>query len=92
MKSKKNKILKNKTLKKHKSLNPEIKVLKKGFPIYASKKSYGDKILEYTKKQEDRYHSSCLFGNMSWFGDFKQAKSYKTKEQNIYKWNIKKTY
>jgi hypothetical protein len=89
MRSKKNKIAKNKTKKNNTYFNPSIKLLKKGFPIFASKKSYGDKILEYTKQQENKYHNSCLFGNMSWFGDFKQAKSYKTQEQNIYKWEIK---
>jgi hypothetical protein len=89
MRSKKIKIVKNKTKKNKTYFKPSIKILKKGFPIFASKKSYGDKILEYTKQQENKYHNSCLFGNMSWFGDLKQAKSYKTQEQNIYKWEIK---
>ena len=81
---------KNKT-RKNFGIIPSLKILKTGFPLYASKKSYGDKILEHTKEEEDKYNDSCLFGNMSWFGDFEQAKSYKTKEQNIYKWTIKKS-
>jgi len=88
-----NKNNKNKTRKNKSSLDnwlkPSLKILKPGYPLYASKKSYGDKILEYTKEQEKKYHDFCLFGNMSWFGDLEQAKSYKTKDQNIYKWKIK---
>jgi hypothetical protein len=87
-----NKNQKNKT-RKHKLssniLKPSLKILKPGYPLYASKKSYGDKILEHTQEEEKKYKDSCLFGNMSWFGDLEQAKSYKTKEQNIYKWKIK---
>ena len=90
MKTKSNKIAKNKTRKNIKSLNPSLNILKVGYPLYASKKSYGDTILEYTKDQEKKYKDGCLFGNMSWFGDLEQAKSYKTKDQNIYKWTIKK--
>jgi hypothetical protein len=89
MKTKKNKTLKNKTL-KNKTLKPLIRVLKNGFPLYASKKSYGDTILEYTKEQEKKHNDSCLFENMSWFGDLERAKSYKTKDLQIYKWTIKK--
>jgi len=83
--------IKNTTRKnKHSLIKPSLRVLKTGYPLYASKKSYGDKILEHTKEEEEKYNDSCLFGNMSWFGDLEQAKSYKTKEQNIYKWKIKK--
>ena len=90
MTTRRNKIKKNKT-RKIRSLNkPSLKVLKIGYPLYASKKSYGDKILEHTKEEEKKYNDSCLFGNMSWFGDLEQAKSYKTEDQNIYKWKIKK--
>jgi hypothetical protein len=90
MRSKKNKISKN-TTKKNTKHTLSFKILKMGYPLYASKKSYGDKILEHTKAEEQKYGDSCLFGNMSWFGDLEQAKSYKTKDQNIYKWKIKKT-
>jgi hypothetical protein len=91
MRTKKHQISKNKTRKIKTQFSPSIKLLKKGFPIYASKKLYGDKILQHTREEEEKYHDSCLFGNMSWFGDLKQAKSYKTPEQNIYKWTIKNT-
>jgi len=89
MKTKRNRTTKNKTL-KNKTLKPLIRVLKNGFPLYASKKSYGDTILEYTKEQEKKHNDSCLFENMSWFGDLERAKSYKTKDLQIYKWTIKK--
>lgn len=79
-----------KTYSKKYVLTPSVKILKPSYPLYASKKSYGDKILEYTKKEEQKYNDSCLFGNMSWFGDLEQAKSYKTAYQNIFKWTIKK--
>jgi len=88
--TRRNKIRKNKT-RKNRSPKPSLKVLKIGYPLYASKKSYGDKILEHTKEEEKKYNDSCLFGNMSWFGDLEQAKSYKTEDQNIYKWKIKKS-
>lgn len=86
--TRRNKTKKNTTRKK--IITPSIKILRKGFSLYASKKSYGDKILEYTKEQENKYNDNCLFGNMSWFGDLEQAKSYKKPDQNIYKWIIKK--
>jgi hypothetical protein len=89
MKTKRNRTSKNKTL-KNRRLKPLIRVLKNGFPLYASKKSYGDTILEYTKEQEKKYSDSCLFKNISWFGDLERAKSYKTKDLQIYKWTIKK--
>ena len=75
---------------KNKLLKPSLKILNINYPLYASKKYQGNTILEYTKKQEDNYHDSCLFGNISWFGDLEQARGYKTKEQEIYKWTIKK--
>ena len=87
----KNKTKSNKTKSNNNSLNPSLHILKVGFPLYASKKSYGDSILEYTKEQEEKYDDNCLFGNMSWFGDLEEAKIYKTNEQNIYKWTIKNT-
>jgi hypothetical protein len=89
MKTKRNRTSKNKTS-KNRTSKPLFKVLKNGFPLYASKKSYGDTILEYTKEQEKKHNDSCLFENMSWFGDLERAKSYKTKDLQIYKWTIKK--
>jgi hypothetical protein len=81
--------VKNRT-KKNRPDKPQLKILKVGFPLFASKKSYGDKIIEYTKEQEKKFDDHCLFGNMSWFGDYDEAKSYKQADQNIYKWTIKK--
>jgi hypothetical protein len=80
----------NKTKKNYKVIKPLLKKLKVGYPLYAAKKSYGSTILDYTKKEEQKYKDSCLFGNMSWFGDLEQAKSYKTNDLNIFKWSIKK--
>ena len=80
------KSIKNKTRKVTGDI--QVKVLKPNFPIYASKKDYGATILEHTKEEEEKYKDSCLFGNMSWFGDFQQAKSYKQEGQQIYKWKI----
>lgn len=90
MKTKRNRTSKNKTIKKNNFAKPLFKVLKIGYPLYASKKNYGDSILEYTKEQEKKHNDSCLFNNMSWFGDLERAKSYKTKDLHIYKWTIKK--
>jgi hypothetical protein len=94
MKSKKIQIKKNinnKTIKRKtftQSFNPLLKILHKGYFIYASKKFNGDEILKYTKEQEEKYKDSCLFGNMSWFSDYEIAKGYVTKETNINKWKI----
>lgn len=90
MKTKKNiKNLRSKTS-KHKINGPSIKILHKGFPIFASKAYTGDQILKYTRDGEKRTNNHCLFENISWFGDYIQAKSYKTKETHINKWKIKK--
>jgi hypothetical protein len=80
---------KSKTI-KNKSLYPSLKILKKGYPLYASKQYEGSSILEYNKNEELKYNDKCLMQNSSWFGDLNVAKSYKTKDTNIYKWNIKK--
>jgi hypothetical protein len=93
MKTKSNKIAKNKTIKKiQKSLRlkPSLKILKKGYPLYASKAYEGSSILEYNKKEELKYNDKCLMQNSSWFGDLNVAKSYKTKDTHIYRWTAKK--
>jgi hypothetical protein len=93
MKTRKNiKNLRSKTSKtsKNKIKNPSIKIFNKGFPIFASKVYSGDQILKYTSNGEKKTNDHCLFENISWFGDYIQAKSYKTKETNINKWIIKK--
>jgi len=89
MKTKKNKFVKNKTRKIY-SIKPSIKVLKTGFPLYASKKYEGSTILEYNKNQEIKYHNKCLMQNSSWFGDLIVAKNYKTNDTHIYRWKTKK--
>jgi len=90
MKTKRNKNIKNKTIKKGKIIKPSLKILKIGYPLYASKQYEGSTILEYNKNEELKYHDKCLMQNSSWFGDLKVAKSYKTKDTHIYKWNAKK--
>jgi hypothetical protein len=80
----------NHTKKKTNYARPSLKTLHLGFPLYASKKSHGATILEYTKEEEKKYHNACLYGNMSWFGDYEEARHYKTNETNIFQWKIKK--
>ena len=92
MKTKSNKIAKN-INRKHKtrkniSIKPSLKILKKGYPLYASKQYEGSTILEYNKNEELKYNDKCLMQNSSWFGDLNVAKSYKTKDTN----DIKLTY
>jgi hypothetical protein len=97
-KSKKKYITRKKTIKKRPSrekrhshsLYPAIRTFKKGFPLYASKTYSGDVILEYTKKQEEIFKDKCLMDNISWFGDYKEAKYYKTNQNHLYKWSVKK--
>jgi hypothetical protein len=67
-----------------------VKILRKGFPLYASKKYEGSAILEYNKEQELKYNDKCLMQNSSWFGDLDVAKSYKTKDTHIYLWKTMK--
>jgi hypothetical protein len=80
---------KNKTRKKH-HMNPALKYLHIGYPLYASKKHEGDKLLEYKRKMELETGDHCLLENSSWFGDLNVAKSYKKDDTHIYKWSIKK--
>ena len=89
MKTKSNRIVKN-TTRKNKKQSPSLKVLKKGYPLYASKSYEGSTILEYNKSEELKYHDKCLMQNSSWFGDLNVAKSYKTKDTHIYRWTAKK--
>lgn len=67
-----------------------VKKLKKGFKMYASKSFNGQKILDYTKKQEKKYKKKCIKENLNWFGNLKEAKIYKTSKNHIYRWKIKK--
>lgn len=91
MVTRRNKIKKNKTRKIMGLLKPSLKVLKFGYPLYAAKSYEGSSILKYNKEQEEKYHDKCLMINSSWFGDLEVAKSYKTKENHIYRWTTKKT-
>jgi len=70
---------------------PSLKILYVGYPLYASKQYEGSTILEYNKSEEIKYNDKCLMQNSSWFGDLNVAKSYKTKDTHIYRWNIDKT-
>lgn len=90
MTTRRNKIKNNKTRKNMSLKLPSLKVLKIGYPLYASKSYEGSTILKYNKEQENKYHDKCLMVNSSWFGDLKVAKSYKTKDNHIYRWNTKK--
>ena len=92
MKTKRNKIkkIKKNITRKNNYIKPSLKKLKVGYPLYAAKSYEGSTILKYNKEQEDKYHDKCLMQNSSWFGDLKVAKSYKTKDNHIYRWEIKK--
>jgi hypothetical protein len=91
MNTKRMKKMNNKTRKNKKipTETPLLKVLKIGYPLYASKAYEGSAILEYNKEQEEKYHDKCLMQNSSWFGDLNVAKSYKTKDTHIYLWKTK---
>lgn len=87
---KKNINLNNKTQKKSlTNRKHSLKILPKGYPLYASKQYKGDTILEYNKSEEIKYNDKCLMQNSSWFGDLDVAKIYRTKDEHIYRWNIK---
>jgi hypothetical protein len=79
----------NKTIKNRKII-PKLKLLEKGFSLFASKKFEGDKLLEFKKKAEDKSKDHCLLDNSSWFGSLNVAKSYKKSDTHIYEWKIKK--
>jgi hypothetical protein len=67
----------------------DLLILKEKHPIYASKKYDGDKVLEFQKKAVIESKDNCLLDNSSWFGTYKVAKSYETKETNLYKFKFK---
>lgn len=90
MTTRRNKIKKNKTKKIRSLKYPSLKILKFGYPLYASKKHEGDKLLEYKMNAEKKAKDHCLLDNSSWFGDLNVAKSYKKKDTQIYKWKINK--
>jgi len=89
MKTRRVKKSNNKTI-KHRKQQPKLKFLGVGYPLFASKKFEGDKLLEFKKKAEQQSNDHCLLDNSSWFGSLKVAKSYKTADTKIYEWKIKK--
>lgn len=93
MKTKRSKNMKTKnntTKKTYTIVQPSLKSLKIGYPLYASKLYEGSTILEYNRNEELKYHDKCLMQNSSWFGDLNVAKSYKTQNTHIYKWKVNK--
>lgn len=81
---------KNKT-RKNRIINPDIKILEKDIRLYGAKnKNLGYKILDYTKSNEIKKKKYCVYENISWFAGLEQAKHYKGKKDDIFKWNIKK--
>jgi len=98
MKTKKQRTNKNRTNKnrtnknrtnKNRTNKPLLRKLEINFPLYASKKFDGEKLLEYKKAAELKTNDHCLLENSSWFGDLDVAKSYKKDNTRIYKWKIK---
>lgn len=91
--TKRNIRIKNKTQKKYikKTPIPEVKLLKQNYIIYGAKnKDLGGKVLEYTKANEIKKHSHCVYENISWFAGLEQAKHYKGKNDLIFKWKVDK--
>ena len=80
----------NTTKKTYTKVYPSLKNLKIGYPLYASKLYEGSTILEYNRNEEVKYNDNCLMQNSSWFGDLNVAKSYKTQNTHIYKWEVNK--
>jgi hypothetical protein len=90
VKTKKSKINKN-TTRKNKQFSPDIKILETGFSLYGAKnKTMGFKILDYTKSNEQKKRTHCVYENISWFACLEQAKHYKGKDDEIFKWDINK--
>ena len=88
--TKKNKKSNNKTQKRINN-SPEIKMLKKEILIYGAKnKDLGGKVLEYTKSNENKKRTHCVYDNISWFAELEQAKHYKGKNDLIFKWKVNK--
>ena len=68
---------KNKTRKKTQHKYPELKILPKEYIIYGAKpKHLGANILEYTRRNENKKHTHCVYENISWFAGLEQAKHY----------------
>jgi hypothetical protein len=91
MKTKKNKIIKNKTIKKR-IIEPSIKILKVGDSLYGAKSHSGEEILKYTKLMSQKNKKKCIIQNISWFSNLEVAKNFSKASNNthIYKWKISK--
>ena len=90
--TKKNKTIKNKTIKnKTNKTTPTLKKLEKGYILYGAKdKTQGFQILDYTKNMEKQKKRHCVYENISWFAGLEQAKHYKGKNNEIFKWKVNK--
>ena len=85
--TKKKKSLKNKTLKN--KIVPTVKKMKKGSILYGAKnKNIGFQILDYTQNMEKQKKNHCVYENISWFAGLEQAKHYKGKDSEIFKWKV----
>jgi hypothetical protein len=81
---------KNKT-RKIKKYDYDLKTLTKNFLLYGAKnKNLGFNILDYTRKNEKNKKQHCIYENISWFSGLEQAKHYKGKDDEIFKWNVDK--
>jgi len=89
--TRKDRTRKNITQKNTRRNMPDIKYLKNGEFLYGAKnKELGLKILDYTKSQELKQKNHCVYENISWFANLKQAQHYKGKNDEIFKWVVKK--
>jgi len=88
-KEKKTKTKKNKKYQNNKKKYISKKLLKNSF-LYASKRVNGKDLLDYTKQNQIINKKPCVLNNISWFGSYEVAKSYKTHETHLYQWKIKK--
>lgn len=91
MKTKKNKNIKNKTVKKR-YVEPSVKILKTGNYLYGAKTHSGEEILKYTKSMSQQNKKKCLIQNISWFSNLEVAKNFNSTSTNthIYKWRVSK--
>lgn len=91
MKTKKNKITKNKTIKKR-HIEPSVKIFKIGNSLYGAKSHSGEEILKYTKSMSQKNKKKCLIHNISWFSNLEIAKNFNSNSTNthIYRWKITK--
>lgn len=90
----KKKSVSNKTKKRRNSTakqksDTSIRILPVKFRLYGSKSYDGNAILEHARKLELQYKRKCISDNLTWLGSYSVAKSYETKNTNLYEWKIK---